>query len=41
VWFIGAIPTLLILGAIGTGIGFLIRRLIKKSRAKKNVEKID
>lgn len=35
VWFIGAIPTLLILGAIGTGIGFFIRHLVKRRRSKK------
>ncbi len=36
VWFVEAFPTLLILGAIATAITLIVRRSVKKSKAKKN-----
>lgn len=36
IWFIAAIPTLLVLGVIGLGIFFIVRGIIKKAKKKKN-----
>ncbi len=35
VWFVGAIPTLIILGGIATAMVFIIRAIIKKKKARK------